>query len=138
MRKALPTCLGWGRFILVWKPDDLVLTSRLKIRNRAQELLFIRHKNNFPNELAPIIYRPTDSRKQNIMVTIPGSNFKQRKLVLNDVVKVPVQYTQEVIDGKWGKDWALGYAMTVHSSQGLTIHNPKKSGLLTIFFSGRI
>ena len=28
--------------------------------------------------------------------------------------------------GKWGSDWALGYALTVHSSQGLTIEDPPK------------
>ena len=33
---------------------------------------------------------------------------------------------QEVMEGKWGQDWALGYAMTVHSSQGLTIEDPQK------------
>ena len=32
----------------------------------------------------------------------------------------------EVLDGKWGQDWALGYALTVHSSQGLTITDPQK------------
>ena len=26
----------------------------------------------------------------------------------------------------WGHDWGLGYAMTVHSSQGLTIEDPQK------------
>ncbi|MEW8688321.1 MAG: hypothetical protein AB2556_21120, partial [Candidatus Thiodiazotropha sp.] len=54
----------------------------------------------------------------------------QQELVLNDVVEVPLQYAREVLDGKWGQDWALGYALTVHSSQGLTIADPQKVWLI--------
>ncbi|MEW8689410.1 MAG: hypothetical protein AB2556_26600 [Candidatus Thiodiazotropha sp.] len=59
------------------------------------------------------------------MVTIPGGP-NQEELVLNDVVAVPLKYALEVLGGKWGSDWALVYAITVHSSQGLTIANPQK------------
>ena len=72
MRKALPGCLGWGRFIGVWKPGDLILTSRQKVCNRAQEMLFHYHKEHFPDELVPLFYRPNDTRRQNLRVTIPG------------------------------------------------------------------
>ncbi|MEW8688573.1 MAG: hypothetical protein AB2556_22395 [Candidatus Thiodiazotropha sp.] len=51
----------------------------------------------------------------------------QQKLVLNDVVEVPLQNARKVLDGKWGQDWALGYAITVHSSQGLTIADQSRS-----------
>ena len=71
------------------------------------------------------------------MVTIPGPLFDdrpdQQKLVLNDVVDVPLKYAREVLDGKWGPDWALGYAMTVHSSQGLTIADPQKVWIIEDF-----
>ncbi|KAK3748878.1 hypothetical protein RRG08_022681 [Elysia crispata] len=50
----------------------------------------------------------------------------KEELVLNDVVEVSVETAQEVLDGEWGQDWALGYALTVHSSQGLTIKDPQK------------
>ncbi|MEW8688568.1 MAG: hypothetical protein AB2556_22370 [Candidatus Thiodiazotropha sp.] len=65
------------------------------------------------------------------MVTIPGplvldDRPDQQELVLNDVVEVPLQYTPEVLDGKWSQDWALGYALTVHASQCLTIVDPQK------------
>ncbi len=43
---------------------------------------------------------------------------------MNDVLPVSVQTAQEVLNGRWGEDWALGYAMTVHSTQGLTIEDP--------------
>ena len=64
------------------------------------------------------------------MVTIPGPSPEgrpnQQELVLNDVVEVPLKYAREVLGGMWGSDWALGYAITVHSSQGLTIADPQK------------
>ncbi|MEW8688756.1 MAG: hypothetical protein AB2556_23310, partial [Candidatus Thiodiazotropha sp.] len=40
MRKALLACLGWDRFMEAWKPGDLILTSRQKVRDQAQQLLF--------------------------------------------------------------------------------------------------
>ncbi|NPA77021.1 MAG: hypothetical protein GXN93_04700 [Candidatus Diapherotrites archaeon] len=55
---------------------------------------------------------------------------EQEKLVLNDVVEVSVQTAQEVLDGKWGHDWALGYAITVHWSQGITIEDPQRVWIL--------
>ena len=64
------------------------------------------------------------------MVTIPGPSPEgrpnQQELVLNDVVEVPLKYAREVLGGMWGSDWALGYAITVNSSQGLTIADPQK------------
>ena len=129
VRKALPGCLGWERFVEAWKPCDL-LTSRQKVLDRAQRLLFERHEKNFPETSVPLLYRPKDTRRQNIMVTIPGPLLDgrpdQHELVLNDVVEVPLKYAREILDGKWGQDWALGYAITVHSSQGLTVADPQK------------
>ncbi|MEW8689011.1 MAG: hypothetical protein AB2556_24595, partial [Candidatus Thiodiazotropha sp.] len=94
-------------------------------------LLFDRHEKHFPDVPVPLLYRPKDPRWQNIMVTIPGplvvdstGRPDQQELVLNDVVEVSLKYAREVLDGKWGSDWALCYAITVHSSQGLTIADP--------------
>ncbi|MEW8687659.1 MAG: hypothetical protein AB2556_17750 [Candidatus Thiodiazotropha sp.] len=58
------------------------------------------------------------------------SGQDQQELVLNDVVEMPLQYARKDLDGKWGQDWALGYALTVHSSQGLTIAVPKKGWII--------
>ena len=71
------------------------------------------------------------SSGQNIMVTIPGPLLldgrpDQEELVLNDLVQVGLKYAREVLDSKWGQDWALRYTLTVHSSQGLSIADPKK------------
>ena len=130
IRKVLPGCLGWERFIEAWKPCDLILTSRLNVRDRAQKLLFERHEEYFPETSVPLLYRPEDTRRQSIIVTIPGPSPEgrpnQQELVLNDVVEVPLKYAREILGGMWGSDWALGYAITVHSSQGLTIADPQK------------
>ncbi|MEW8688750.1 MAG: hypothetical protein AB2556_23280 [Candidatus Thiodiazotropha sp.] len=124
-----------------WEPGDLILTSRQKVRDRAQRLLFERHEKHFPDVPVPLLYRPKDTRRQNIMVTIPwplvldGSDFQshQQELVLNDVVEMPLQNARQVLDGKWGQDWALGYVITVHSSKGLTIPDPQKVWIIDDF-----
>ena len=101
---------GGKRFVEAWKPCDLILISRLKVRDRAQKLLFERHEGYFPETSVPLLYRP-DTRRQNIMVTIPGPSPEgrpnQQELVLNDVVEVPLKYAREVLGGMWGSDWAL-------------------------------
>ena len=130
VRKALPGCLGRERFVEAWKQCDLILTSRQKVRVRTQRLLFERHDEYFPDTFVPLPYRPKDTRRQNIMVTIPGPLLDGRpdrqELVLNDVVELPLEYAREVLDGRWGQDWAVGYPITVHSSQGLTVADPQK------------
>ena len=78
----------------------------------------------------PLLYRPEETRRQNIIITIPGSSPEgrpnQQELVLTDVVDVPLKYAREVLGGIWGSDWAVRYAITVHSSQGFTIADPQK------------
>ena len=125
MRKSLPSCRGWDKFVEQWQPDDIILTSRQKVRERAQELLFQRHKEHFPDLPVPLLYHPKDSRKQNIKVEIPGTDEKEN-LVLNDIVDVTIEAAEKAIAGTATSDWRLGYALTVHSSQGLTIHSPQK------------
>ena len=58
------------------------------------------------------------------MVTIPGSAH-QEKLVLNDIVNDSIEIAEQVLKHQTD-DWYLGYAFTVHSSQGLTLHDPQK------------
>ena len=104
IRKVLPSCLGWEHFVEAWKPCDLILSSRLKVRDRAQK----RHEEYFPETSVRLLYRPEDTRQQNIMVTIPGPSPEgkpnQQELVLNDVVEVPLKYAREVLGGMWGSD----------------------------------
>lgn len=70
MRKALPSCLGWGKFVEALKPSDLILTSRQKVRDRVQRLLFEHQRKAFPCEPVPLLYRPKDTRRQNCEVVI--------------------------------------------------------------------
>ena len=116
MRKALPQCRGWTDFVDDWHPRDLILVTRKAPRDQAQKLLLEHHKEAFPDKLVPLLYRPRDTRRQNVLVTIPGPDAAKEELVLNDTVQVSVETAQEVLKGKWGDDWALGYALTVHSS----------------------
>ncbi|MCG8044997.1 MAG: hypothetical protein N0E48_04890 [Candidatus Thiodiazotropha endolucinida] len=46
--------------------------SRQKVRDRAQAWLFESHEKHFPDLPVPLLYRPKDTRRQNVMVTIPG------------------------------------------------------------------
>ena len=94
--------------------DDLSLASRKAVRDRAQELLFTRQKEHFPDMPVPLLYHPKDSRKQNIMVTIPGT--RQRELALNDVIQVTIEAAEKAVKRD---DWRLGYALTVHSLSNL-------------------
>ena len=121
VRKALLGWLGWGRFVEAWKPGDLILTSRQKVRSRVQRLLFERHEKNFSDTFVPLLYRPKDSRRQNIMVQIPGPGVPDRQeLILNDVVDVPLKYVSEALDGKG--EPALGSWLCHHSPLGLRSH----------------
>ncbi|MEW8687502.1 MAG: hypothetical protein AB2556_16940 [Candidatus Thiodiazotropha sp.] len=63
----------------------------------------------------------------------------QQELVLNDIVEVPLQNARKVFDGKWSPVLAplavedLAGAITVHSSQGLTIADPQKVWIIDDF-----
>lgn len=111
-----------------WRPLDLILTSRVKFRDRAQMLLFEAHGEYIPDTSISVLYHPKDTRRQNIMVTITGPLLdgrpKKQKLVLNDVVEMPLKYACGVLGGNSGSDWALGYALTVHSRQGSPSQTP--------------
>ena len=85
------------------------MASRKIVRDTLQQKLFQLQREKFP----------ADTRLQNIDVDIPGQSEKQN-LVLNDIVTVEVDVVEDAL--KMSKSpWTLGYAMTIHSSQGLTI-----------------
>lgn len=139
MRKTFPRCFGCVRFVAAWKPGDLILASRKPIHDAAQHVLFEHHQEAFPEDPVPVVYRPRDMRKQNIIMTNPGPLSDKLELVLNDVVKVLLKHAIEAITTKfWDDHWTLDYAMTAHSTQGLTIEGPRRSGLSTTTSSGVI
>ena len=113
-----------------WKPCDLILTSRLKVRDRGPEAAVRALPGVFPGNLgAP----PLSSGRHKAAEhhghhprALTGGRPNQQEVVLNDVVEVPLKYAREVLGGMWGSNWALGYAITVHSSQCLTTADPQK------------
>ena len=58
---------------------------------------------------------------------IPGTG-QAKELVLNDIVEVSIEAAERAVFGGFHlfRDWRLGYSLTVHSSQGLTIKSPQK------------
>ncbi|MEW8688809.1 MAG: hypothetical protein AB2556_23575 [Candidatus Thiodiazotropha sp.] len=125
----------------VWKPGELILTSRQKVRDLAQRLLFERHEKHFPDVPVHLLYRPKDTRLQNIMVTIPGplvldGRPDQQELVLNGVVEVPLQNACEVPTANGARAGLL--AMPSRSTQAKVSpsQTPKKSGLSMTSCSG--
>ena len=79
--------------------------------------------------LIPLIYRPRDGRKQNCLVPIPDSSEK-RELVKNDIIylsldALPDEFLKDMLADKKVIDWELGYAMTIHTSQEMTLKAPQ-------------
>jgi hypothetical protein len=102
-----------------WRPNDLIIASRKIVRDTLQMKLFELHKQKFATLPVPLCYRPSDTRKQNIEVDIPGQS-EQQNLVLNDIVLVDINVVEDALRAN-KSPWTLGYAATIHSSQGLTI-----------------
>ncbi|KAL3877909.1 hypothetical protein ACJMK2_035551 [Sinanodonta woodiana] len=101
-----------------WNPSDVIIASRKIVRDELQNKLFKLHEKKFPTMKVPLCYRPSDTRRQNILVDIPGES-QQQILVLNDIVLVDIKYVKDAIhDGSHGavkSHWMLGYAATIHS-----------------------
>jgi len=102
-----------------WRPNDFVVASRKIVRDTLQKKLFKLHEEKFSTFPVPLCYRPSNTRKQNIEVEIPGQNEKQI-LVLNDIVLVDINTVEDALCAD-KSPWTLGYVTTIHSSQGLTI-----------------
>ena len=78
----------------------------------------------------PLIYRLRDGYKQNCLVPIPGSSEK-RELVKNDIIHLPLntlpdKFLKDMLADKKVINWELGYAMTIHTSQGMTLKAPQR------------
>ena len=99
-----------------------------------QKLLFKRHEEYFPDTSVPFQYRPEDTMRAEHHGHHPraltGGQAKSAGAFLNDAIEVPLKYAREILGGMWGSDWAPGYAITVHSSQGLTIADPQKAWII--------
>jgi hypothetical protein len=124
MCEYLPDLLGFEKFLTKWQPTDLILTSRNVVKETITTILLDHQSKYFPNDPVPLLYRPENTRQQNIEVKIPGKDqFKM--LVKNDIecVDLPAALEELKIPST---PWVLGYATTIHSSQGLTLYSPQK------------
>ncbi|CAG8820385.1 322_t:CDS:1, partial [Racocetra fulgida] len=107
----------------------ILSAHRLSRRIASQKCLEL-HRIKYPDLPVPLIYRPRDGRKQNCLVPIPGSSEKQ-ELVKNDIVYLPLnmlpeKFIKDILSEEKILDWNLGYAMTVHTSQGMTLEAPQR------------
>src|SRR5205085_5470077 len=129
-RGILPTIEKWERLEKEWTPSDRILSAhRLSRRISSQKCLEL-HRIKYPDLPVPLIYRPRDGRKQNCLVPIPGSSEK-RELVKNDIIylsldALPDEFLKDMLADKKVIDWELGYAMTIHTSQGMTLKAPQR------------
>ena len=73
---------------------------------------------------------PQRQQKQNIQVTIPGTDRREE---LDDTVDVSVEAAEAAIQTD---DSRLGYVLSIHSSQGLTIHDPQKVWIIDDYLQG--
>ena len=70
-------------FLEQCRPNDLILTCRQIVRDNAQKLLFQRHKERYKDIAVPLLYKTKDTRKQNVLVTIPGSNHQETEHIVS-------------------------------------------------------
>ncbi|CAG8759865.1 31180_t:CDS:2, partial [Racocetra persica] len=87
------------------------------------------YRKKYPNILILLIYRPRDGRKQNCLVQIPSSSEK-KELVKNDIEYLPLntlsdKFLKDILANKKVINWELRYAMTIHTSQGMTFKSPQ-------------
>ncbi|CAG8654593.1 17123_t:CDS:10, partial [Racocetra persica] len=77
-----------------YTPSDCILSAHhLSQRIVSQKYLEL-HRIKYLDLPVPLIYRPRDGRKQNCLISIPGSSEKQ-ELVKNDIVYLPLNTLPE-------------------------------------------
>ncbi|CAG8624811.1 20545_t:CDS:2, partial [Racocetra persica] len=105
--------------------SDRILSAHILSWKIASQKCLKIHQVKYPEIPIPLIYRPKDRRKQNCLVQIPGSSEK-KELVKNDIIYLPLntlpdKFLKDILVNKKVIDWELGYAMTIHTSQGMTL-----------------
>ena len=121
-----------------WKPCDLILTSRLKVRDRAQKLLFERHEEYFPKTSVPSsIVRKTQGGRTS-RSSSPGPLPNQQKLALNDVVVVPRNMPARSSAACGARTGLLAMPSQSTRAKVSPLQTRKRSGSSMITLSGRI
>ncbi|CAG8838251.1 22586_t:CDS:2, partial [Gigaspora margarita] len=126
---AIPVIEKWKYLEKEWSPSDRILSAHRLSRRLASQIYLKLHCTKYSEIPIPLIYRPKDGCKQNCLVPIPGSSEK-KELVKNDIVHLPLNILpNKFLQGMLGKekaiDWELGFAITIHTSQGMTLKAPQ-------------
>ncbi|CAG8742992.1 28491_t:CDS:10, partial [Racocetra persica] len=105
------------------------LFSHILFQRIASQKCLKIYQVKYPEIPIPLIYRQKDRYKQNCLVQIPSSSEK-KELVKNDIVYLPLntlsdKFLKDVLVDKKVIDWELEYAMTIHTSQGMTLKSPQ-------------
>ncbi|CAG8628298.1 23351_t:CDS:2, partial [Racocetra persica] len=103
--EALLNTEKWEYLEAKWKPLDRILSAHILSQRIASQKCLKIHQVKYPEIPIPLIYRPKDECKQNCLVQILGLSEK-KELVKNDI--------------------ELGYTMTIHTSQGMTLKSPQR------------
>ncbi|CAG8633283.1 3172_t:CDS:2, partial [Paraglomus occultum] len=116
-REILLTIEKWECLKKEWTPSDHILSAHHLSRRIASQKCLELH------------YQEMDINK-NCLVSIPGSSEKQ-ELVKNNIVHLPLntlpeKFIKDILTEEKILDWDLGYAMTVHTSQGMTLEAPQR------------
>ncbi|CAG8663648.1 3798_t:CDS:2, partial [Dentiscutata heterogama] len=112
------------------KPSDIILSAYILFRRIASQKCLKIHQVKYPKIPIPLIYRPKDRHKQNCLVQIPGLSEK-KELVKNDIVYLPLnilpdKFLKDILVDKKVIDWELRYAITIYTSQGMTLKSPQR------------
>ncbi|CAG8847433.1 31472_t:CDS:2, partial [Gigaspora margarita] len=103
-----------------WTLSDRILSAHILSQRIAFQKYLELHQIKYPEIQIPLIYRPRDGRKQNCL----------KELVKNDIVYLPLntlpdKFLKDILADKKVIDWELGYAMTIHTSQRMTLKSPQ-------------
>ncbi|CAG8765447.1 16365_t:CDS:10, partial [Gigaspora margarita] len=138
-RGAIPVIEKWKYLEKEWSSSDRILSAHRLFRRLASQICLKLHCTKYSEIPIPLIYRPKDGCKQNCLVPIPGSSEK-KELVKNDIIHLPLNtLPNKFLQGMLGKekaiDWELEYAMTIHTSQGMTLKAPQRVWDNLIYFA---
>ena len=109
-----------------WTPQDLVLCSTLALGAVVGNALLARHREHFPQELAPIRYAPPDNaprRSVKALIDVPGQAGRQVPAVRGTIEWVPLD---TVLVNGLGAEWVYAGWSTIHCVQGKTINAPRR------------
>ena len=127
---------SFDQLLAEWTPQDLVLCSTNAQGALVGNTLLERHRERYPQELAPIRFAPPDNaprRSTKTLVDVPGIAGRQVPAVRGTIQWVPLDTV--MIQGL-GADWVYAGWSTIHCIQGKTISPPRRLYIVDHSLSG--